>query len=778
VDICPCQVRYWHTYPTNNYPGHLRLLQANVKTQTHLRVVHIILNMKTPLESLIKDLTEARVQWKLGLGAASRETKILDNVRANNIPNPFHALPDVKHSWIVANVLDPLLCQFNLAKKLTPEMHFSGLSWRTRAANRYLRIMHYRLVKLLAHKDACGFWILACLLMKRSYVIQLVALRKLEPNWHLKMKFGHVLLLIRQSQNTFSNLSTSLLVSREYAHKVKPDGTETFRPLGSPHKAHRMYLYIWQCFFVLFLYSYIGKYQHGFLPGRGVTSAWERVKRIIKLPNVWEFDLKGAFPSVNVVHACRRLTALGTPHPISNFVRRLNLETIERIVRPLQELPEVKTNLQEIAEVGAHPDLGNILAGSAGIFMQRLAMHGAEAAARRAQLGTRPRPVDEKVNASFSAFWDNVTQKSATIGDILNSEAPNPTILGFTQGSGLSPILFDFVFQDAIIRHFDRMFGSSKNYEIVAYADDFIVSSAHSADNIFESSPILDGYNLKISLEKSRPLKLLGAWVADSFKFLGATRDTITGRMWGTPRSGSLLEMDSSKMKSVRFFMRRDRELSKFVRAFPQYANSTSEVLAQWGRNVHPFDLIPSDTITRGAALSQSVLSAIGLEISRLTGARQTDTRPVEPDGSWSGKPRKSVHYMGKLDWLSTPLAGTIMSRLHGGSWVNSQTLVDHDLSKYLDASRTRGRSWYELLGSSQYDHKLVSPTLHNSTSLATLDLLASRHSRKIKLSDRGAHYTAACNLYLPPSKAIGKWHAANYPFIKENPSTAKLRES
>jgi hypothetical protein len=80
------------------------------------------------------------------------------------------------------------------------------------------------------------------------------------------------------------------------------------------------------------------------------------------------------------------------------------------------------------------------------------------------------------------------------------------------------------------------------------------------------------------------------------------------------------------------------------------------------------------------------------------------------------------------------------MSRLYSGSWTNTAKLVDNDPAAYVH-ERTEGRSWYELLGDKQASHKGVAPTLHNSTSLATMDLVAHLTKPIIKLAKQGAHY-------------------------------------
>jgi hypothetical protein len=562
-----------------------------------------------------------------------REQMILDNVVADNVPNPFKDLPNVKSSWIMPNVLDPLLSAYGFAKKFSPEMEFTRLSSRTRACNRYLRIMHYRLVKLLSKRDTFGFWILAALLMEKSKVLRIVALRKLEPNWHLVFKFGHAKLMLQQLDNTLCDMPLSLEITRQYESKIKSDGTKTFRPIGNPHKVHRMYLYIWQSFFVIFLYSFIGSYQHGFLPGRGTTTAWQRLQRMIKLPYLWEFDLKGAFPSLNVTHTCKRLERLGLPGPIADFVKRMSLETIERIPRAKQELPEIKTDLQEIAAAGSdtHPER---YAGGAGMFMNFFGMHAMQAQETR-KAKNLPTPTFDASSPLYEQvenFFGTVNYKVSKVLEVLESDKTNPMLLGFPQGSGLSPILFDFAFQDGVINHFNRKFKDT--YLITAYADDFLISSRKALEDIFASSDILSAYGFEISLEKSRQLKASGLWLHDSFKFLGTTYDAIRDKVIGTPRSGKRLELDNSKLKGIRFFIRRDEQLSKFVEQFPDYAKSTQAVLDGYGRSEFPFNLIPTDVIERGVHLSSKVLSSIADEISRVSFTPR-DARPADAGGAW-----------------------------------------------------------------------------------------------------------------------------------------------
>jgi hypothetical protein len=458
--------------------------------------------MNTRLELLIKQLTDSRTisltsQLLAGtfLGKESRETQVLKSFRPKDIPNPFKDLPNVKRLWISTNVLDPLLKRLGIAKKLSPELRFDRYNHRVAAANRYLRIMHYRLCKLLSQGDTHGYWILALMLMHKSHVLHQVALRKREPNWYKEVKLAKVLSDFKLLDALIQNHDSSLPFSRFYADKVKSDGTKTYRPLANPKDHVKMYQYLWQSFFVIFLYSYIGKYQHGFLPGRGVNTALPRLTKMFKMPYVWEFDLEGAFPSLNVEHTCDRLIEVGCPAPIANLIRSQSVTTQESITRPLQKLPEPKEDIKAAISSLVGSENTWKYSGSASMFMQF---------AMRDMPAFSP-PHAEEAPAGL------VPDVPTTVRAVLAEPGPNALIRGFPQGSALSPILFDFAFEDGLVRgHFDRVIGKDK-YSITAYADDFILSSTKDIPNLFSlQSPALDAYGFKISLTKSRPAKVHG----------------------------------------------------------------------------------------------------------------------------------------------------------------------------------------------------------------------------------------------------------------------------
>jgi len=61
--------------------------------------------------------------------------------------------------------------------------------------------------------------------------------------------------------------------------------------------------------------------QHGFRPGRGTVSAWKVIlEKVITSRDIFEFDLKSFFDSVNLDYISNQLILMGVP---ANIVKRL-----------------------------------------------------------------------------------------------------------------------------------------------------------------------------------------------------------------------------------------------------------------------------------------------------------------------------------------------------------------------------------------------------------------------------------------------------------------------
>lgn len=299
--------------------------------------------MANNINLLVKAITDAN--------PGGVETPLLKQIKDVDIPRPFHPLPDVSSMNVLSNVLDPLFAKADVVKKLEPMLEATPLSRKLRASNRYLRIMQNRLARLLVKGRLHDFWILALMLLAKSKVLRLVALRQVLPNWQRDLPFQVVKKLLASLDLKIQSMDSTLYIKRKYADKVKADGTKTWRPIGAPAFVDRMFLYLLQGFMVMCCAHYIGPRQFAYIPGRGVSDAWEAIRRYLPWPFVYEFDLKGAFPSVSVPYLAKILRELMFPEPLVLFLTEQSIGSMDIRKFP-QRLPEPKIDAVEQFTVG------------------------------------------------------------------------------------------------------------------------------------------------------------------------------------------------------------------------------------------------------------------------------------------------------------------------------------------------------------------------------------------------------------------------------------------
>lgn len=716
----------------------------------------------TKIELLIQRLTIARLN--AGGVPSVRDTTLLESFKAQStgkghdggspcgIPNPFRPLPNVKASWIKTNKVDPLLAQFSIVNKFNPEIRFDSLSRKLTASNRYLRIMHFRLVKFLVNGDINGFWRFCLCYMNKSSVLRLVALRKLDHNWHANIKLGTAKGLLFKLAAKIDTLDNSISIVRTYVTKMLPDGQKSYRPIGNPAYHDRMFLYLWQSFFSVFLYHFISKSQHAYRRGFGTLTAWQELKsKIHDYPFIWEYDLKGAFPSTSIDYVFDRLHELGLPGEIADFLQDMSLNVVPELDRSQQLLDEPKIDAQE-----------HLLSTYSSTSVTE---------AERIQFLTDPESMDLDIYNTDDDDWP-----TEGLDD-------NPTPIthdGLPEGSGLSPILFAFAFEDALVRgHFGAKYPFA---QILAYADDFLLLSKETISNFIESSSALGAAGFKFATNKCRSLRDDSGWLVEKWKFLGITHFTKRDVLVGTPRSGKDLLFD--KVNAVDLFSKRERSLWWLTKSFPALGSSPQAILDSWGRGELPASLLPETFIDGSQSLGFRSLKAIKSlyqeHLADPSGPLDLAKAAV-PSAGYSKS--KSSASSGSMGWLTSRLGGTLMSRLYDGQW---HRVSDITPVSFLPESpeRTKGRSWVELYGSSAIAKDAISLDLHNSTSFAAMDMLMilkDPSSVKIKansLLHRYSSKTAVCfhpfvlqlaaNTSVPAKEIIETWLSEdryyNYP--------------
>lgn len=549
----------------------------------------------SPLALLIQRLTSCY--------PTTVESPLLNGLSDKHIPRPFKQLPNVATVKVVVNMYDPLLLRSGLARRLPPNIEAQPLAFKIKAANRYLRIMQNRLANLLLRGDLLGFWIFSLMLLGRSKVLRIVALRQIHPQWQRDLSFAHVVGLLHVLHAKILNLDARLHVRRRYADKVLPDGSVTFRPIGDPVYIDRMFLHLLQGFFVMCCAHYIGPNQHAYLPGRGVTSAWADVKALLSMPYIYEYDLKGAFPSLDIRFVWDTLISLGIPKEIADFVCGQALGTIE-MPNPLgDEIPEVKREAQVRYEMPAEqkellywmafdqptlPEGEPDIIGADGLpprwaweaiaFEMPHAFEGIPDIPSLLQPGDIPSTPPQEFADPNSENWTAHTAMSEmdvpgsnwNVPGVLEREVttvhghessltrptvhtervlfnPHPiTMKGFPQGSGLSPIIWNLVFATAVERSAFALPGVT----IKAYADDFLVFAKSKLLEMFPRTETFVAAGLAYAEAKSRLLKAGGEWKASKFKFLGNT--LVTGKeLISFPASNDLGPTEIAKLAIV-----------------------------------------------------------------------------------------------------------------------------------------------------------------------------------------------------------------------------------
>lgn len=249
------------------------------------------------------------------------------------IIRPWQPLPNVKKFKIELRSRDWLFTLAGLTKRIQPKMKF--YMWRNASMNRYVDYMFKRLRKQVENKlykkALKTVWILM-----NSVSYQIIAYNHVNHNWH-RIK---PLWLVKQQLLHVSKLAQKKSYKIEYHRAYIPKG-ETWRPLGVPSVAWRVYLHMLNNLIVEWRMVTEGESQHGFIPGRGILTAWKRLFKLLKYPYVYEIDYKQFFDMVSLIGLRSQMVRMGFPIKFALFIEQLNRFPIDIEYMKLNELPSM-----------------------------------------------------------------------------------------------------------------------------------------------------------------------------------------------------------------------------------------------------------------------------------------------------------------------------------------------------------------------------------------------------------------------------------------------------
>lgn len=379
-------------------------------------------------------------------------------------PRPWHTIPNIKDFEIELRPFDWLLSLFGITKRLPSKTTL--YTWYNGNANVYLDYMFKRLSKQVSMKryDLAErtMWVL---MNSTSY--QVASMNYVFKNWHRELTWKEVRILVKQVDKLAKKAASSIEFSRAYI----PKG-ESWRPLGVPTPAWRVYLHMYNNLLVEWRNVTEPGNQHAYLPGKGILTAWQDLTAMLNKPNIYEADFIGFFNNVTHVGIEHVLyNKLKLPFHQSEFVLRLN----ESLVK-LQEVDKVPEKDREYS----------------------LDATGKPNPQARPEWHHRAIEVKESNNIHIEYLPDRIyLEKVAQMKK-----------QGVPQGAATSCSLATLA-----LRHLDHL-------DCIFYADDIIYFPKSSdCDPIKDLTKALWG--LKVHPDKSRWIKKDGIWQVNSFKFLG-----------------------------------------------------------------------------------------------------------------------------------------------------------------------------------------------------------------------------------------------------------------
>lgn len=237
------------------------------------------------------------------------------------IIRPWHVLPNVWKVRIELRSFDWLFMLFGLSKRVAPKLIMeTGYNGNM---NRYIEYMFKRISKIhdlvVAGKVARDKLDHAIWILMRSTSYQVAAYNHVMTNWYKNRSLN----MVRRELKILNKLCMKKSTKLDYHRTYIPKG-QTWRPLGVPSVPWRVYLHMINNIIVHIRMKSESEVQHGYIPGRGILTAWKRLFKILKYSYVFEIDFEKFFDNVHLWQIQRQIAAMGFSKRFCSFITEIN----------------------------------------------------------------------------------------------------------------------------------------------------------------------------------------------------------------------------------------------------------------------------------------------------------------------------------------------------------------------------------------------------------------------------------------------------------------------
>jgi len=158
---------------------------------------------------------------------------------------------------------------------------------------------------------------------------------------------------LKEIKKLIKSKASSIDYSRVYLDEIKK-----LRPLGVPTVPWRVYLHMYNNLLTDWRLVSEKGIQHGYLPGLGVLTAWEKLVKLLDRSNLFEADFQGFFDNVTHRGIADVLKSIGFPPSEIEFINDLNSSVVslpQKLMIPETSV-DVHTNLLRMRESERAPD--------------------------------------------------------------------------------------------------------------------------------------------------------------------------------------------------------------------------------------------------------------------------------------------------------------------------------------------------------------------------------------------------------------------------------------